>query len=138
MHYYSRMILLHPTITNKVALTLSEATTLASPIYLFELINNQTFEKFYFIADDISPFTYRYNLFEIVVKTNPNPLNGEVNLTIGEEYKYNIYEQLSTTNLDPTLSTGIVEVGILRYDLKYAARNEYESDRPTRKVYKRS
>lgn len=132
------MILLHPTITNKVALTLSEATTLASPVYLFELINNQTFEKFYFIAQDTSSFTYRYNLFEIVVKTNPNPLEGEVDLTIGEEYRCNIYEQLSTTNLDPANATGIVEVDILRYDLKYAARNEYESDRITRKVYKRA
>lgn len=131
------MILLRPNITNKVALTLTEKVTIANPNFLFELENNQTREKYYFIAEDISLYPYSYNLFEIVVKANPNPLQGEVNLTTPEEYIYNVYEQVSPTNLDPTGLTK-VETGILRYDLEYTQRNNYTNGQTTRKVYQRS
>ena len=131
------MILLKPNIINKVALNLTNITTISSPTYLFELVNNQTNEKFYFIAPDTSQFTYRYNLFLVQVKSNPNPLAGEVDLVIPEEYQYNIYEQQSTTNLNPANSGALIQTGILRYDKEYTNRQAYTRGQITRKVYKR-
>jgi hypothetical protein len=130
------MILLKPTIQNKVALMLTSITTVTNPVYLFELVNNQTNERYYFIAQDTSQFTYSYNLFLITVKTNPNPLVGEVDLTIPEEYTYNVYEQQSTTNLNPNNAT-LIQTGILRYEKEYTSRQAYTRGETTRAVYKR-
>jgi len=131
------MILLLPNVVNKVALTLTSVSTLSSPYYLFELENNQTFEKYYFTAPDQSGYPESYNLFFVRVKTNPNPLNGEVNLVIGEEYSYHVYEQTNPANLDPANATGIVENGILRYEILENDREEYTNTNTTRAVYRK-
>lgn len=128
-------ILLQPTITNKVALTLTEAVTIADPTFLFVLTNSQSKVVHTFIAIDGSEYPYRYNYFNIIVKTNPNPLNGEVDLTIGSQYNYEVREQASTTNLDPALSGKVLEVGILIYNKAYTQREIYTNENNTRKVY---
>lgn len=129
-------ILLQPTILNTVALTLSETVTIADPKYLFVLKNSQTKEVYTFIAIDGSEYKDRYNLFQIRVKTSPNRLNGEVNLTIGSQYTYEVREQGSSVNLDPALSGAVLEVGILIYNIAYTQREEYTNEQNTRKVYK--
>jgi len=131
------MILLLPNVVNKVALTLTSVSTLSSPYYLFELENNQTNIKYYFTAPDQSGYPESYNLFLVEVKTNPNPLNGEVNLVIGEEYSYHVYEQTNPSNLDPANATGVVENGILRYEIKENDREEYTNTNTTRAVYRK-
>jgi hypothetical protein len=132
------VILLKPTITNKVALTLSEMVSIVNPYYLFELVSKQSKERKYFIANDISLYTYRYNLFEIKVKTNPNPLIGEVDLKLGDEWDYYIYEQSSPTNLDPTLTGDLLEEGILKYDKDRTEITQYERPNTERAVYTRA
>jgi len=129
------MILLEPNKQNKVALTLSETATLAQPTFLFELQSKQTKEVFTFIAQDGSQYPYRYNLFLIEVKPNPNPLQGEVDLTIGDEYIYKVYEQISTTNLDPALADNLLEVGILLYKYDLTQREIYDYTETERAVY---
>jgi hypothetical protein len=129
------MILLEPNKQNKVALTLSETATLAQPTFLFELQSKQTKEVFTFIAQDGSQYPYRYNLFLIEVKANPNPLQGEVDLTIGDEYIYKVYEQISTTNLDPSLADNLLEVGILLYKYDLTQREIYDYTDTERAVY---
>ena len=121
----------------KVDLTLSEKTTIASPTYLFEFINNQTLAKVYCICSDTSLYKARYNRFTIVVKASGAvALSGEINLTIGDEYDYNIYAQTSITNLDPTLANELVESGYMTYDKSMTSRGEYENI-ITRKVYEK-
>jgi len=121
----------------KIDLTLSEKTTIAIPTYLFEFINNQTLAKVYCICSDTSLYPLRYNRFTLVVKTTGAvALSGEINLTIGDEYVYNVYAQTSTTNLNPALATELVESGYMTYDKSMTSRSEYENI-TTRKVYEK-
>jgi hypothetical protein len=98
--------------TNNVALTLTEKCTLTSPYYLFVFQSDETRNLYKFIAADTSTHPDRYNLFAIVeTDSSPDPLAGEIELPIVGFYKYKVYEQTSSTNLNPALATGIVEVG---------------------------
>ena len=120
--------------SNVVVLTLSEKITIPSPYFLFEFINNQTQQSYYCISTDVSVYPERYNKFTIVVKTTtPTPLSGEINIPLGDEYTYNVYEQSNNTNLDPTGLT-VVENGLMTYDKTLATRIENESTL-TRKAY---
>jgi hypothetical protein len=134
--YYRDVILLKPSIVNKVALTLSEAATIADPKYLFVLKSVQSKEVFTFIAADGSLYKDRYNLFEIEVKSNPDRLSGEIDINLGDEYTYTIHEQSSDTNLDPSLSGGVLETGILLYKVDFTPRDQYEYTTNERAVYK--
>lgn len=119
-----------------MAVTLWESTTLTTPYYLFELISKQTKVKQYFTATDISTNIERFNLFLVTVKANPNPLVGEVNLIVGDEYDYIIREQVSPTNLDPVNAGAIVERGIMTYNIPLPIRNKRVTNDNTRAVYK--
>jgi hypothetical protein len=119
--------------SNVVVLTLSEKISIASPNFLFEFINNQTQIKYYCISADLSLYPERYNKFTIVVKTTtPSPLVGEIQIPLGDEYTYNVYEQ-SSTNLVPT-GLNVVENGLMTYDKIITSRVEQESTL-TRKAY---
>jgi hypothetical protein len=120
--------------SNVVVLTLSEKITISSPNFLFEFINNQTQIKYYCISSDLSLYPERYNKFTIVVKTTtPSPLVGEIQIPLGDEYTYNVYEQVSSTNLVPT-GLNVVENGLMTYDKIITSRVEQESTL-TRKAY---
>jgi len=120
--------------SNVVVLTLSEKITISSPNFLFEFINNQTQIKYYCISADLSLYPERYNKFTIVVKTTtPSPLVGEIQIPLGDEYTYNVYEQVSSTNLVPT-GLNVVENGLMTYDKVITSRVEQESTL-TRKAY---
>ena len=113
--------------SNVVVLTLSEKVTISNPKFLFEFINNQTQQKYYCIASDTSLYTERYNKFNIIVKTTtPSPLIGEIQIPLGDEYTYNVYEQVSSTNLVPT-GLNVVENGLMTYDKTMTSRIQNES-----------
>ena len=102
---------------------------------MFEFISVSTQQKYYCIAADTSQYTDRYNLFTLTVQVGaPNALLGQLQLVLGDEYLYNVYEQASTTNLDPTGLT-VVETGMMTYDKTMTAREEFESALTTRKAY---
>lgn len=122
---------------NTIVLTLTEKATLLVPIFLFRFVGKQNGVEYVCLSSDISAYTYRYNEFVIKVKTSPNALLGEINLTIGDEYDYYIYEQSSTTNLDYTLSLNLVEQGIMNYRVNNGERIEYERTNTTRAIYTR-
>lgn len=107
------MIVVNKNSTNNVILTLSEKTTLENVVYLFEVINDQSGEAKYFIAEDVSPNPVRFNEFNLIENATENLLNGTFELQLTGFYTYNIYEQISTTNLDPLLATNLVETGKL-------------------------
>jgi hypothetical protein len=120
--------------SNVVVLTLSEKISISSPNFLFEFINNQTQIKYYCISTDLSLYPERYNKFNIIVKTTtPSPLVGEIQIPLGDEYTYNVYEQVSSTNLVPT-GLNVVENGLMTYDKVITSRVELESTL-TRKAY---
>ena len=91
--------------------TVTENVTILNPIYLFEFINCTTLESVSFISVDTSAFPSRYNEFEVTLNEIQVPLNAVVWLDKGQFY-YNIYEQLNTTNLTPSLALGLLESGL--------------------------
>jgi hypothetical protein len=97
--------------SNTVILTLTEKTTIDNPNYLFRLTSDQQHEDYCFIAADTSLFKDRYNEFLIIETTDPDNLNGEVYLPVAGDYHYTVYQQASSTNLNPSLSGDIVEIG---------------------------
>jgi len=111
----NKMILLNENSTNKVVVTLDENVTLTGATYfLFEFISDDTRESKFFTADDISTNPCRYNEFEVTVTGGAENLTGgTINLEPVGYYKYNVYQQESPTNLDPTLADGVVENGKL-------------------------
>lgn len=94
-------MLINKNSNNYVFPTLFELSTLSPVYYLFEFENDQTKEKYYCIPTELSTELARYNKFNIQDTSNPVALNGQVNLPVGN-YTYRVYEQSSSTNLDPT------------------------------------
>jgi hypothetical protein len=79
-------------------LTLTESVTLDNPNYLFIFRHILTSDIVAFVklnSDDLSAFTQRYNQFNI------NPSVVFAGNDYGE-WHYGVYEQISTSNLDPT------------------------------------
>ena len=107
------MILINKNTTNTVILTLSEKTTLTNAKYLFEVTNDMSNEVKCFIAADISTNKLRYNEFEFIENTTEDLLNGTFTLTLSGFYKYNVYEQVSSTNLNPLLALNLIDKGKL-------------------------
>ena len=107
------MILINKNTTNTVILTLSEKTTLTNAKYLFEVINDMSNEVKCFIAADISTNKLRYNEFEFIENVTEDLLNGTFSLTLSGFYKYNVYEQVSATNLNPLLALNLIDKGKL-------------------------
>jgi hypothetical protein len=130
------MILLQENTNNIVVLTLTEKTTINAPTYLFRFVNKQTNVEYVCIQSDTSTFKTRYNKFIITTQsTTPNPLLGQLKLSLGDEYEYYIYAQISTTNLDYKLSNEMVETGIMRYDKILTDRIIFTNGTTTRKVF---
>jgi hypothetical protein len=99
--------------SNEIAVTLTENCTLSQPNFLFRFVNDETHNEYAFIASDESQFPARYNKFTILETSDPDTLDGEIELPKTGLYHYYIYEQESDSNLDYTLSTGLVEQGKL-------------------------
>jgi hypothetical protein len=109
------VILQKSTNNTNIALTLYEKTTLSPVYYLFEFQNDQTKVKYYQVFTDVSvagSARERSNLFNIEVI---NSGSGANKIILGNTglYHYTIYEQSSSSNLDPTGLT-IVERGQMR------------------------
>lgn len=90
-------------------MTLTENSTLCDPEYLFNFIHIFSKEVVSFILPNISIHKTRYDEFEFIegigVGKIPFPYEGQ--------YTYNIFEQpLGSGNLDPLLSTNLVENGL--------------------------
>lgn len=99
------MLLIRKNTTNTVILTLKEKQTLTTPVFLFRLINDIENREISFIAADTSAYTYRYNKFSIQETSGANDLlTGVVTLNPPGFWRYEVYEQSSSTNLDYLLS----------------------------------
>lgn len=106
------MIYLHKDETNTVILELTSVSSLMSPFYLFEFINDMNDDITYFTAEDLSTYKCRYNRFNVIetIPVNVDPINGTINLLSGS-YRYNIYEATLPT-IDPNDTTGkIISTG---------------------------
>jgi hypothetical protein len=102
------MLYLTKSQTNFLYLTLTEKELLVNPNYLFVFKNRSSNQIVSFIklnATDVSLFKERYNKFQITTNTYfANQLTGQ--------WIYEVYEQASTTNTNPT-GLNLLESGIM-------------------------
>jgi hypothetical protein len=129
------VILITKNTTNNIILTLAEKTTLTNVVYLFEVINDMSDYVKCFIAEDISPNKERYNEFDLIENATEDLLNGTFELELSGFYKYNIYEQVSTTNLDPTLALNLIETGKLQVASTLPELEQYDGNQTQTVVY---
>jgi hypothetical protein len=106
------MVYLTKGATSQIILTLKEKQTLSAPNYLFVFTHRGSNVEVKFVLlnnQDTSAYKDRFNQFSLVTNTYfENYQDGE--------WDYIIYEQTSTSNLNPALATGVVEKGIMRLD----------------------
>jgi hypothetical protein len=107
--------------------TVSELTTIASPNYLFQFIEEQSGDEVFCILTNISTGIPRYDEFIVTDGVDVTfPYNGF--------YTYKIYQQTSSVNLDPDLSQGLVEEGRAHVYEIDSPSNEYNT-LPTSYIY---
>lgn len=108
--------------TQNIILTLTEKQTLTNPNYLFVFENRSTNTEVKFVKlnnTDISAYKERYNEFSIVV-------NSYFNTSLNGQYSYSVYEQTSTSNLNPT-GLNLLETGIMELSGTTISFTEYET-----------
>lgn len=110
---------------NTLVFTLNEKSELASPVFLFRFISKLKNTSTTCIASDTSSYTYRYNQFVITEDDTEDRENGTLQLKPTGEWIYEVYEQTSSSNLDHTQASKLLETGIVRV-----------IDTPTTHVYK--
>ena len=101
---------------------MTEKQLLTSPNYLFIFENRSTNTDIKFVRlnnTDISAYKERYNEFTIVV-------NSFFNTALNGQYSYSIYEQTSTSNLNPT-GLNLLESGIMELEGTTISFTEYET-----------
>lgn len=101
------------TTNQNLILTLKENTTLDTPVYLF--VFSRGGNDYPVISTDLATAAQkeRFNKFTITEGAD-DPENGSLILGATGVYELNVYEQSSSTNLDPDNSTGIVETTLAR------------------------
>lgn len=118
--------LINKSTANDVYLTLNEKVTITNPVFLFRLIfEDGSTEKAFICDDTTNGLIERYNKFVITENAVEDLLNGTVSLKHGT-YFYKVYAQSSSTNLDYTLATELVEQGLCDVRGNESTVNEYE------------
>jgi len=110
--------------TNEIILTLKEKQTLDSPNFLFVFTHRgtNTIVKFVKLNNtDTSLYKDRFNSFSIL--TNTYFQSSQLG-----EWEYEIYEQTSSTNTDPSLATKLLETGIMRLNGDAMEYTQYETN----------
>jgi len=110
------MIYITQNSNNQIFVNVSEYKELSSPTYLWVLQNAQSSVKTYFIPRNISTtypsfYANKYDVFAFkTIKSQPQELiasgitDCNIHLEDNNQYWLGIYEQSSTTNLNPLLS----------------------------------
>jgi hypothetical protein len=127
---------------NIIVVTLYENSTVTNPIYLFELVNQQSNIKYYFISTDTSTNVTRYNRFKLIEKPEPDTLNGELDLEAAGYYNYTVY-QTELLNLDGLTEASeavpnivkTVEVGLCFVEFNPVSNITYSPESNTNIVY---
>jgi len=106
------MLIIRKNQLNKLVVTASQNRSLPNPYYLFSFTHILSREEVNFIGYIVSSNT-RYDQFELI-ESAPEDLSltpPVVTFPYLGQYYYEIYEQTSSTNLDPALATNEVENG---------------------------
>ena len=105
------MLKIERSTANNLAVTVTEKTVTANPVYLLRLKNNTTNAEYACIVENTTPNINRYDLFVLTESNTAAPLSATLTLPDGR-YRYWFYAQTSTTNLDYELANEEVETGL--------------------------
>lgn len=102
------MIVLEKAAANlNVTVQLTDNITLVDPVYLFVFTRGGI--DYPVICEDLATTAERVRASRFTITEGINdPVNGSLILGTPGVYELNIYEQASTTNLNPVNSTGLV------------------------------
>ncbi len=115
------MLRIQKATSSNLIVTVTELTTVSPVYYLFEFEHEQSFLKYYCILTNISTGISRYDEFLLEDGV-------DVNFDYDGYYTYRIYQQTSSTNLDPELSDGLVEEGRAHVYVQDSPSNEYNEN----------
>ena len=113
------MLILSTTQSNKVVVTLREKSTLITPYYTWEIVNQDSFDRTIFAPDNFTLSPY-YDAFTMSIGT-PSSLTSSVVLDlVPGEYHYVVYEMTSEYDLDILNAIDVVENGLFIVDGTYS------------------
>jgi len=94
---------------NEFALTLTESSTISNPYFLFKFVweYDESINALYWYGTDYSPYPDRYNLFYLDEPTDVEFKQGQ--------YKYEVYESATGTEVDETGLNKIEEGRLVVY-----------------------
>jgi len=100
------MLLIKKNELNKLVVSVSLNKELSNPTYLFCFTNILSKERVCFIPQNISTTTSRYDEFKFFESETQNLsiVPPRVSFNYAGQYWYSVYEQLSTTNINPALA----------------------------------
>jgi len=126
------VIVINKNSNNNFIATLYELSQLSNPYYLFEFESDQTKTKYYNVIADVSTNKPRYNEFNLLEGTDP--FNNEFELGSPGFYNYRVFEQVSSSNLNPT-GLNVVEKGKMKLiDSTYEPSFQQHTVSPTTNV----
>jgi len=119
---------------NSLDVTVSNESESNNPTYLWVLTNLETKDKKYFIPFNATvPHAGRFDTFTFTsYPLQPEVFTGStcnIHLYQGQ-YSYTIYDQVSSTNLNPLLSNGVVEMGLATVPHDEICFTEYVDNNP--------
>lgn len=86
---------------NTIILTLNESKTLENPYYLMKMVSRDSrTTKTFILSSDQSSYTDRFNKFVITESATEILTSGTVTLKPTGIWYWEVYEQLSSTNLN--------------------------------------
>lgn len=128
------MLVINKNSNNTLILTLTEKVTIASPTFLFKFTNDLTRESVLFLSANLSSYKDRYDKFLITETSGTiNFSSGVIKLNPTGFWKYQIFEQASTSNLLESATGSLVENGkikVIGTDTTFTVYN------PTTRKYK--
>ena len=118
---------------NLLYVSVSVHKTLSNPYYLLSMEHLQTGKKYQVIPENVtavtgSPYNNRYDILKVGVYETEDRVNGRVYIDEVGQFFYSIREQVSSTNLDPSLSGEKLEAGIMFFDQEFSDTFYYSGE----------
>ena len=133
------MLVINKNTNNYLRVTLQEKVTISNPYYLFVFTSDITSRKVIFLQSNISIHQDRYDEFLITERsTNLDPSSGTIEFLPIGSWTYQIFEQASSSNLDPTLTGGLLETGMAKVTGTNETYSTYTGQDITYKVHERN
>lgn len=133
------MLVINKNTNNTLIVTLQEKVTLSNPYYLFVFTNDATDISVVFLQSNTSTQKERYDQFLITERsTSLNASSGIIEFLPLGSWTYEIYEQSSSSNLNPVNAGALLETGKAKVVGTNETYSTYTGQDITYKVHERN